>query len=47
VRSKSDTFSGIAPAGVGGFIVAQLGGALAAVTLARWLWNPMSSSGAR
>jgi glycerol uptake facilitator-like aquaporin len=46
-RSLSDTFSGIAPAGVAGFIIAQLGGALAAVALSRWLWSPMSSSSAR
>ena len=35
----SDTFAGIAPAGVGSFIVAQFAGALVAVPLARWLWN--------
>jgi glycerol uptake facilitator-like aquaporin len=38
-RALSDTFAGIAPAGVGGFILAQLTGALAAVPLARWLWS--------
>ena len=37
-RALSDTFAGIAPAGVAGFIAAQLVGALAAVPLARWLW---------
>ena len=37
-RSLSDTFAGIAPAGVPAFIVAQLAGALAAVVLGRWLW---------
>jgi glycerol uptake facilitator-like aquaporin len=37
-RSMSDTFAGIAPAGVGAFIVAQILGALAALWLARWLW---------
>jgi glycerol uptake facilitator-like aquaporin len=36
-RSLSDTFAGIAPAGVLAFIVAQLVGAMAAVALARWL----------
>jgi len=35
----SDTFAGIAPAGVAAFIAAQLGGALAAVGVSRWLWR--------
>jgi glycerol uptake facilitator-like aquaporin len=34
----SDTYAGIAPAGVIAFIVAQLVGAGAAVGLAQWLW---------
>jgi len=38
-RSLSDTFAGIAPAGVAAFIVAQLVGMLAAVLLGRWLWR--------
>jgi glycerol uptake facilitator-like aquaporin len=38
-RSLSDTFAGIAPAGVFAFICAQLLGMLAAVALARWLWR--------
>jgi len=38
-RSLSDTFAGIAPAGVIAFICAQLIGMLAAVALARWLWR--------
>jgi glycerol uptake facilitator-like aquaporin len=38
-RSLSDTFAGIAPAGVMAFIAAQLGGMLAAVALGRWLWR--------
>ena len=38
-RSLSDTFAGIAPAGVLPFIVAQLAGAFAAVALAQWLWS--------
>jgi glycerol uptake facilitator-like aquaporin len=38
-RSLSDTFAGIAPAGVAAFIAAQLAGALAAVILSRWLWR--------
>lgn len=36
-RSISDTFSGIRPADVPGFIGAQLGGALAATVVSRWL----------
>ena len=36
-RSASNTFSGIRPADVPGFIVAQLLGAFAATTLFRWL----------
>jgi glycerol uptake facilitator-like aquaporin len=38
-RSLSDTFAGIAPAGVAAFIVSQLAGMLAAVILSRWLWR--------
>jgi glycerol uptake facilitator-like aquaporin len=38
-RSLSDTFAGIAPAGIAAFIGAQLVGMLAAVMLGRWLWN--------
>src|SRR5215467_9244631 len=38
-RSLSDTFAGIAPAGVAAFIAAQLAGALAAVAVSRWLWR--------
>ena len=37
-RSLSDTFAGIAPAGVPAFVLAQLLGALAAIALAQWLW---------
>jgi glycerol uptake facilitator-like aquaporin len=36
-RSLSDTFSGISPAGVGAFIVAQLAGVLVAIVVASWL----------
>ncbi len=40
-RSVSDTFAGIAPAGVAAFIMAQLVGMIAAVLLGQWLWrNP-------
>ena len=38
-RSLSDTFAGIAPAGVAAFIAAQLAGMLAAVAVSRWLWR--------
>jgi glycerol uptake facilitator-like aquaporin len=37
-RALSDTFAGIAPAGVMAFIIAQLFGAALAMVLARWLW---------
>ncbi len=37
-RSLSNTFAGIAPGGVAGFIAAQLLGACLATVLARWLW---------
>jgi glycerol uptake facilitator-like aquaporin len=38
-RSLSDTFAGIAPAGVAAFITAQLLGMFAAMFLSRWLWR--------
>jgi len=38
-RSLSDSFAGIAPAGVAAFIIAQLAGMLAAVVLGPWLWR--------
>jgi glycerol uptake facilitator-like aquaporin len=41
-RSLSDTFAGIAPAGVLPFIAAQLLGAALAVTLSGWLWRPQA-----
>jgi len=37
-RALSDTYAGIAPAGVLAFIVAQMAGALTAVSLGRWLF---------
>jgi glycerol uptake facilitator-like aquaporin len=37
-RSLSDTFAGIAPAGVIAFIGAQFAGAVIALALSRWLW---------
>ena len=36
-RSLTDTFSGIAPSDVGGFVLAQIVGAVIATYLARWL----------
>lgn len=41
-RSLSDTFAGIAPAGIFAFAVVQFAGALAAAMLARWLWPDKS-----
>jgi glycerol uptake facilitator-like aquaporin len=38
-RALSDTYAGIAPAGVLAFIAAQLAGAAMAVPLSRWLWR--------
>ena len=38
-RALSDTYAGIAPAGILAFIMAQLIGALAATALARWLFE--------
>jgi glycerol uptake facilitator-like aquaporin len=38
-RSVSNTFTGIAPAGVLAFVVAQLVGGFAAAVLAGWLWQ--------
>jgi glycerol uptake facilitator-like aquaporin len=43
-RALSDTFAGIAPANVGGFIVAQFIGAIAAVTVTNWFWPSESTS---
>lgn len=39
-RSLTDTFSGIAPAGVPAFMLAQLVGALVAFGVFDWLLNP-------
>jgi glycerol uptake facilitator-like aquaporin len=38
-RSLSNTFAGIAPAGVAAFVVSQFAGMFAAVILSRWLWR--------
>ena len=43
-RALTDTFAGIRPADVPGFIVAQLAGAAAATFLFRWLDPPLSRS---
>lgn len=43
-RSFSDTFAGIAPEHVAGFIVAQLVGALLAVGIFGWLWQVRSEA---
>jgi glycerol uptake facilitator-like aquaporin len=43
-RSLSDTFAGIAPAGVLAFIGAQLIGMLAAVMLGNWFWRSSAST---
>ena len=42
-RALSDTFAGIAPAGVLAFIIAQMLGTLAAVTITSWLYGPPQS----
>jgi glycerol uptake facilitator-like aquaporin len=48
-RSLSDTFAGIRPTDVPGFVIAQLAGALIALLVARWLFRadaaPISVSG--
>jgi glycerol uptake facilitator-like aquaporin len=43
-RSLSDTFAGIAPAGVAAFIVAQVAGTLVAVIVSRWLWRELAAA---
>ncbi|MFO1015612.1 MAG: MIP/aquaporin family protein [Caulobacteraceae bacterium] len=42
-RALTDTFAGIAPASAPAFIVAQIGGAVAAALLGRWLFGDASS----
>src|SRR4051794_38084730 len=44
-RSLSDTFAGIAPAGVAAFIIAQFAGAGIATAVARWLWPERETAG--
>jgi glycerol uptake facilitator-like aquaporin len=43
-RSLSDTFAGIAPADIGGFVVAELFGAFAATALFTWLAPRITNS---
>lgn len=38
-RAMSNTFAGIAPAGIAGFVLAQLAGAAMALLVARWLFD--------
>lgn len=45
-RSLSNTYAGIAPAGILAFIAAQLIGALAGAALAGWLWSSPAEAGA-
>lgn len=47
VRALSDSFAGIRPVDVPGFVAAQLAGAVAAVALARWLFASGASLPAR
>jgi glycerol uptake facilitator-like aquaporin len=42
-RALSDTFAGIAPAGVPAFIAAQIAGMLVALGVTRWLWRECAS----
>ncbi|HWM82284.1 MAG TPA: MIP/aquaporin family protein [Pseudolabrys sp.] len=42
-RAASDTFAGIAPAGVSAFIAAQCAGTIVAAALSRWFWPPEST----
>ena len=44
-RSLSDSFAGIAPAGVPAFVTAQLAGAAAAAVMARWLFDEDGTDG--
>jgi glycerol uptake facilitator-like aquaporin len=46
-RAASDTFAGIRPADVPGFIVAQLAGAAAATALFRWLVTSLPKNAPR
>jgi glycerol uptake facilitator-like aquaporin len=46
-RSLSNTFSGIRPADVPAFVIAQLAGALLALLVARWLFQASATSSER
>jgi glycerol uptake facilitator-like aquaporin len=46
-RSLSDTFAGIAPSGITGFVAAELAGTAAALIVSRWLWPDPSGQHAR
>jgi glycerol uptake facilitator-like aquaporin len=46
-RSASDTFAGIRPIDVPGFVVMQLAGAMAATVLARWMVPTLPDVAAR
>lgn len=41
-RALTDTFSGIRPQDVGGFVLAQIFGCLLAALTARWFWKPQA-----
>ena len=45
VRSLSDSFAGIAPADVPGFVLAQIAGAIVATMVAGWLVRPEEADG--
>lgn len=42
-RAFTDTFTGIAPASIPGFLIGQVAGAVAAVVVCGWLWPTASS----
>ena len=44
-RSLSDTFAGIRPVDILGFVIAQVAGALVALSLSRLLFAPLNASG--
>ncbi len=46
-RSVTNSFAGIRPADVPGFVLAQFGGAIVATLLARWLFTPAEPSAPR
>jgi glycerol uptake facilitator-like aquaporin len=43
-RALTDTFTGIAPSGISAFMAAQIAGALLAVPLAAWLFEPVNAA---